>query len=69
MQASSFCGPLCVCELNQTDTNENKLTLFIQPIDNSIFKILFRTKLPSISPLTKFIAHYTEKKHQNYYHN
>ena len=48
---------------------ENKTELFIQPIDNSIFERVFRTRMPSTGPPTKFIEQYTEQKHQNYYRN
>ena len=69
MQSSNFGNPLCTGKLKQTNTNESKLKLFIQPIDNSIFERHFRTRMPSTGPPTKYIVQYTEQTHQKYYHN
>ena len=65
MQASNFCGQLCICKIKQTDTNESKLKLFTQPISNSIFERLSQTRMPSTGSPTKYIAKYKEQKHQN----
>ena len=46
----SFQSNWSMCKLKQTDTNESKLKIFIQPNGNSIFERLSWTKMPSTGP-------------------